>query len=272
VGSYRHDPLSAAVEIAWASGLTTVVAAGNDGTGVVTAPGRDPYVLTVGSADNSLSTDPAQATVPAWSGSATFDGFAKPDVLASGVSVVSLRAPGSTIDTMYPQARIDGNYFRGSGTSMSTALTSGMAAILIEHHPNATPDDVKGAITSTASPVAQTQGPAGEINLSAALAAHADEAWNQDWKPALPGLRMPWQFDEWSATRWSATRWSATRWSATRWSATRWSDIAWDATRWSDIAWDATRWSATRWSDIAWDATRWSATRWSSDSWGNSGP
>src|SRR3954451_13449000 len=43
---YEKDPLSAAVEAAWSSGLTVVVAAGNMGKGTVTSPGHDPFVIT----------------------------------------------------------------------------------------------------------------------------------------------------------------------------------------------------------------------------------
>jgi serine protease AprX len=53
--SYQLDPLCQAVESAWKSGIVVVVAASNngryqptDGYGTVTAPGNDPYVITVG--------------------------------------------------------------------------------------------------------------------------------------------------------------------------------------------------------------------------------
>src|SRR5208283_2954693 len=55
--SYTQDPLCQAVESAWKSGIMVVVAAGNygrvsvngsNGFGTITAPGNDPYVLTVG--------------------------------------------------------------------------------------------------------------------------------------------------------------------------------------------------------------------------------
>jgi serine protease AprX len=53
--SYQLDPLCQAVESAWKSGIEVVVAASNngryqptDGYGTVTAPGNDPYVITVG--------------------------------------------------------------------------------------------------------------------------------------------------------------------------------------------------------------------------------
>jgi serine protease AprX len=55
--SYTVDPLCQAVEQAWQSGITVVVAAGNygrdndagnNGYGTITSPGNDPYVITVG--------------------------------------------------------------------------------------------------------------------------------------------------------------------------------------------------------------------------------
>jgi hypothetical protein len=102
---------------------------------------------------------------------------------------------------------------------------SGIAAIVIEHHPNAVPDDVKGAIASTATAMPKAGIAAGEVNLTAALTAQADPAWEQHWKTALPWLHMPWDGEEWSATRWSDVGWDATRWSATRWSTDSWGDL-----------------------------------------------
>ncbi|MGC2730496.1 MAG: S8 family serine peptidase, partial [Candidatus Sulfotelmatobacter sp.] len=55
--SYTQDPLCQAVEAAWKAGIVVVVAAGNygrvgvngsNGFGTITAPGNDPYVITVG--------------------------------------------------------------------------------------------------------------------------------------------------------------------------------------------------------------------------------
>jgi len=50
-GSYRLDPLAAAVEMAWLRGLVVVAAAGNTG-GAPDSPGADPYVITVGATDD----------------------------------------------------------------------------------------------------------------------------------------------------------------------------------------------------------------------------
>jgi serine protease AprX len=252
---YLLNPLSTAVEAAWASGITVVVAAGNDGRAGVSSPGDDPYVLTVGATDTRGTARTNDDIVPGWSGRQRVVGLAKPDVVAPGVSVVSLRAPGSTIDAQHPEGRIDATYFRGSGTSMSTALVSGAAAIVMAHHPNATPDDVKGAIVDSAD---RTADGAQAVDLAGADRATPQADWWQHYPVAL-GL---WGFGLLTGMPWNGTRWSNDFWSATRWKATRWS-----ATRWSDEFWSATRWKATRWSDLDWAATRWSATRWSAEAW-----
>jgi serine protease AprX len=140
---------------------------------------------------------------------------------------------------------------------MSTALTAGGAAVLLWGHPEATPDDVKGALVSGADDL---ESGAKAVNIGAALDAQPDDGWVQQ-QPTADGSDSVWGSDEtmpWTGTRWSGTRWSGTRWSGTRWSGTRWSATRWSATRWSATRWSATRWSATRWS-----ATRWSAVRWS---------
>ena len=100
----------------------------------------------MGAADTAGTPSTANDVVPAWSGREQFRGYSKPDVVAPGVSVVSLRAPGSTVDVTHPEGRVGDTYFRGTGTSMSTAMVSGSAALLLASHPAATPDDVKGAL------------------------------------------------------------------------------------------------------------------------------
>ncbi|MCZ7534664.1 MAG: S8 family serine peptidase [Acidimicrobiia bacterium] len=278
---YMANPLSGAVEAAWASGIAVVGAAGNEGDGVVTSPGSDPWIVTVGASDTNGTPDVADDAVPEFSGREDFRRYSKPDVVAPGVSVISLRAPGSTIDTEHPEGRIGDAYFRGSGTSMAAALVAGGLATLVQLHPEATPDDLKGALIDGG--VSIEDGSALAVSLDGADQAEPRRDWWQRQPIAFGGLgrglrdRMPWAATRWSATRWNATRWSATRWNATRWNATRWSDqewaatrwsaTRWNATRWSDQEWAATRWNATRWNATRWSATRWSATRWSDEEW-----
>lgn len=248
--AWQADPLSAAVEAAWASGITVVTSSGNDGRGTVTSPGRDPWVVTVGATDVHGTVSTSDDTVPSFSGSGRVPPHSvKPEVVAPGVDVVSVRAPGSTLDTLHPAARVGDDGFRGSGTSMSSALTAGAAAVLVWGHPDATPDDVKGALIEGA------DGAIRAVNVGASMNVDAAD-WDQ-WHPITgsgvdEAVGAPWTATRWSATRWSATRWSATRWSATRWSGTRWSGTRWSGTRWSGTRWSGTRWSGTRWSAAEW--------------------
>jgi serine protease AprX len=254
------NPLDAAAEATWASGITVVAAAGNEGRAGVTAPGDDPWVVTVGATDTKGTPGVRDDTIPEWSGRERVVGVRKPELHAPGVSVVSLRAAGSTVDTEHPDARIGDTYFRGSGTSMSTAMVAGAVAVLTAEHPAATPDDVKGALVDGATPIRGGR----VLSVAGAERAEPQRDWWQDHPAAirLPGDRMPWARGKWSATRWTMTRWTMTRWTMTRWTDESWHMTRWTMTRWTDESWHMTRWTATRWT-----ATRWTASRWTSGEW-----
>ena len=156
------DPLNHAVQRAWVEGITVVVSAGNFGQpatgatyGTVTKPGDDPFVLTVGSVDDLETTKITDDRLPGFSSwGPTAAGAVKPDVVAPGARLVSLRAPGSFIDTM--PGIVNTTYRRGSGTSMSAAVVSGLAAQLLEAEPTWRPDDVKDALMTSARDAAST--------------------------------------------------------------------------------------------------------------------
>ena len=258
---YVTNPLSGAVEAAWASGITVVTSAGNGGAGSVTSPGDDPWVVTVGATDTTGGLTPLAQPLAPFSGSEQFARYAKPDVVAPGTSVVSLRAPGSTVDVANPNARVGDTYFRGSGTSMSTALVSGIAADLLDDHPAATPDDIKGALLDGGVAVAGSTAPA--VNLQGADTATPRAEWWQRFPVAFNGLGrgfntgMPWTASRWTASRWTASRWTASRWTASRWTASRWTASRWTDSGWNDAAWAASRWTASRWTDASWNASAW---------------
>jgi serine protease AprX len=151
--SYKVDPLNYAVEKAWDAGVVVVVSASNRGpaAGTISKPGDDPLVITVGSTDDMGTPGLGDDRLPDFTsrGPTAADGLAKPDVTAPGAHVVSLRAPGSEIDTRFPNY-VDGSYRQGSGTSMAAAVVSGVAATMIQAAPLTTPDRVKFALTATA--------------------------------------------------------------------------------------------------------------------------
>jgi serine protease AprX len=210
-------PLTEAVERLWADGITVVAAAGNGGGGV-DAPGIDPYVVTVGALDPTRAGQP----VAPWSNRGPdVAGRPKPDLAAPGVDVVSLRAPGSTIDLANPAARVGDAYFRGSGTSMSTAQVAGAAAAVAAAHPDWDPDQVKAALVTTARPLGAGLA---ALDLEAALGLASVKPANGDLLPLLAAGRAPasLQARALPAIRWVARHWAARHWAARHWAARHW--------------------------------------------------
>ena len=160
--SYTQDPLCQAVESAWKAGIVVVVAAGNygrvsvngsNGFGTITAPGNDPFVLTVGAMKSNGSSSPAAETKASYSskGPTTYDHVVKPDIMAPGNDIVSLAAPGATLEADYPSELVSGNdgnndYFTLSGTSMATPVVVGAVALLLQQNSALTPDQVKARL------------------------------------------------------------------------------------------------------------------------------
>ena len=206
--SYTTDPLCQAVEAAWKAGIVVVCAAGNSGRasttqtvsaanegwgtayGSINSPGNDPLVITVGA---MKATDGLRAhdTIATYSsrGPSAVDMVLKPDIIAPGNMVVSLRAPGSTFDQLYgatnleptsayaPSSVTNSNYFVLSGTSMATPVVAGAAALMLQASPSLTPDTVKARLMLSADKWADPMGNAdpctygaGYIDIPAALA------------------------------------------------------------------------------------------------------
>ena len=257
---YLTNPLSGAVEAAWASGITVVTSAGNT-SGTVSSPGDDPWVVTVGATDSTGGTTTANNPLAPFSGSEAFATYSKPDVVAPGVSDISLRAPGSLVDVLFPNARVGDAYFRGSGTSMSTALVSGAAAVLISQHRHATPDDIKGALVDGGVTIKGSTAPA--VSLQGAEQATPSASWTQTFPIAFDGLGMGLT----DQMPWAATRWTASRWTDSGFSASRWTDDGFSASRWTDDGFSASRWTDDSWTSADWTATRWTASRWTDASW-----
>ena len=151
--SYKTDPLDAAVEAAWFSGIVVVAAAGNEGVApdaVSYAPGNDPYVISVGALDDRGSTSLYDDQLASWSSrGVTQDGVQKPEVLAPGNRLIAPLAPNSDFERLCRKCMISHSYFRLSGTSMASGVVSGVAALVLEKNPGMTPNQVKGALMGT---------------------------------------------------------------------------------------------------------------------------
>ena len=174
--SYKQDPLCQAVEKAWKAGIVVVVAAGNlgrdnsfgeQGYGTITAPGNDPYVITVGAMKSMFTNTAADDQIATYSskGPSAVDHIVKPDIVAPGNGRVSTLP--STTATLYANnastavpknyyqvgatSSASSNYYRLSGTSMATPEVSGAIALMLQKNSSLTPDQVKARLMKTAS-------------------------------------------------------------------------------------------------------------------------
>jgi serine protease AprX len=154
--SWTVDPLSWAAEVAWRDGIVVVTSAGNDGlSGAGLAnPAYNPWLIAVGAVDTKGTEGVDDDVVPAFSarsGGSTGDRLL--DVVAPGVGIVSAAVSGSHISDANPGARIGNGFIRGSGTSQAAAVVSGGVALLLQHRPTLTPNQVKALLRTSANPI-----------------------------------------------------------------------------------------------------------------------
>ena len=168
--SCSEDPLCQAVEKAVKAGLVVVVAAGNRGPEprTIESPGNSSLAITVGAVDDRRTIRQSDDRITAFSSRGpTLDGRIKPDLVAPGEAIISLRAPCSLLDREFPFLRKGKKYFVLSGTSMSTPIVSGAAAQLLQSNPCLTPRQVKAVLKRNTFRLklgANTAG-SGEINM-----------------------------------------------------------------------------------------------------------
>ena len=299
--SYRTDPMSAAVEIAWRRGLVVVVAAGNGGParGTVASPGIDPYAITVGATDDQGTISPRDDTLAPFSSWGSADSNAKPDLVAPGRRIVSLRVPGSALDRLFADrvvtASTGATYIRMSGTSMATPVVSGAVALLLQRRPSLTPDQVKAILVASTQPYGQDTGVAlpdpsadGSGLLDALAAVQSDGAAmssgtggiglpnsvpladslvaraNRGLRPADSFARSLLPVLRGIPLRWKDPTLGGIDWTALTWDSIAWDSVAWDNFAWDSIAWDSIAWDSIAWDSIAWDSIAWDSINWDS--------
>ena len=288
--SYRVDPLNYAVEKAWASGVTVVVAASNRGpeAGTISKPGDDPWVITVGAVDDRGTPGLGDDTVPNFSsrGPTAADGLAKPDVVAPGAHVVSLRAPGSAIDTQFPNY-VGEAYRKGSGTSMATGVVSGTVALMLQADRTLGPDRVKHALMATARDDASADRMAVGAGLVDAYAA----SFAAPAGVANQGLERSTGLGSLDASRGSAKvrlasqvptvatglltaqlgLWRPVQTLYGPWTGSSWYGSSWYGSSWYGSSWYGSSWYGSSWYGSSWyggfEGSSWYGSSWYGSSW-----
>jgi serine protease AprX len=307
--AYGIDPLAYAVEQAWKKGIVVVTAAGNTGyqrgnsAPGLADPAYDPYVIAVGGVDSAGTGALGDDRMGTYSASSTGCGSCKnPDLVAIGSHLQGLRVPGSYVDQNHPEGQLGDRYFRGSGTSEATAVTSGTVALILSMYPTLTPDQVKKLLQSSASKVGgadtQAQG-GGEINYNSLVQANPGNA-SQNFASSTgkgtlelargsdhltdDGVVLTGEKDifghafnsastataEAAASSWSGGDWNGSTWSGSSWSASSWSSSSWSGSSWSGSSWSSNSWSSNSWSSSSWSGSTWSGSSWSGSSWSGS--
>ena len=116
--------LQAAVQYALSKNVIMIASSGNDGSKTLVYPASYGGVQGIGSSTN---TDLRSA----------FSNY--------GSGVVTFAAPGEGVITTYP----GGNYAAGWGTSFSTPMVAGAAALVLQARPNSKPGDITNALSKT---------------------------------------------------------------------------------------------------------------------------
>jgi len=292
LGPASVDPVDLACEAAVKAGIVVVAAAGNEGDfgmGGVVAPGNDPYVVTVGATDTQQTpstSDDAVAAYSSW-GPTLFDEYAKPDLVAPGNRVISLRVPDSFIDTNFPAnlipvdtyvptatADATPSYLMLSGTSCSTPVVAGAVALLLQKDPSLSPADVKLRLMDSADPVAggsAYQQGAGALDVAGALKDRViakgsqKKGLSQDLGNGLKFL-TPATYNAWMTRVGATYGWTPYDW-PTAWKKFQWTKFQWTKFQWTKFQWTKFQWTKFQWTKFQWTKFQWTKFQWTKFQW-----
>ncbi|MEA2676327.1 MAG: hypothetical protein QOJ81_468 [Chloroflexota bacterium] len=302
---YRLDPLAYAAEVAWRNGIVVVAAAGNEGFGntKLNNPAYDPFVIAVGADDTRGTAGSGNDLVPAFSARGDARGV---DFVAPGKSVISLRVPGSYIDTNFPGGRVGDRFFRGSGTSQAAAVTSGVVALLLQQRPNLTPDQVKYILRQSAAPLPSEDTVAkgkGLVAIDRAMNfATPTSSYQQTFEQttglgSIEGARGSQRLTDngvelkgeqdifgntlntsawaplsasgssWTGGTWMGSSWTGSSWTGSSWTGSSWTGSSWTGSSWTGSSWTGSSWTGSSWTGSSWTGSSWTGSSWTGSSW-----
>ena len=142
------------------AGIVVFASAGNAGKaedgspilGGISSPGNSPYAITVGAMNTKGTATRSDDIMATYSsrGPTKYEQAVKPDVVAPGNKIVSLEIANTYLTRNYSHFHLAGRstnaYMQLSGTSMSAAVVTAGAALLMQAHPNITSTQLKIAL------------------------------------------------------------------------------------------------------------------------------
>ncbi len=240
--SYHESALSAALEVLWFNKIVVVVSAGNGGKQRLYPPANDPFVITVGAADDKGTTAISDDTLPAFSAyGMTADGFFKPDIVAPGTNIVApLSGDDNNLTWAHPDNKLPypytASYYKMSGTSMAAGVVSGAVALLLEDEPNLTPDQVKYRLQATAKPLSWGEScstGAGYLDIYSAVKGNTTQSANTN----LQASQLLWSGND--PVTWGSVSWNSVSWNSVSWNSVSWNSVSWNSVSWNSVSWNS---------------------------------
>jgi serine protease AprX len=297
------DPLVFAAEQAWRAGIVVVASAGNDAanTSRLATPAVSSAILAVGASDPRGTLRTFDDVIPEF---ARYGAMPRGvDLVAPGVSVIGLRVPGGFIDTNVSTGRVGDRFQRASGTSQATAVVSGLAALLLSRHPDATPDMVKAYLTGNADRLRLRQpgmprvtpdehramsgaGSAfvggskrmrtvasivptgtGLGSLDASRGSYFVTNGEVELRGEIDIFGAAWDPATWTPLSSTGTAWTGGIWNGNRWTGDGWGETGWIDVTWTDSEETSADWTGVRWKGVRWKNVIWDGVRWKDASW-----
>ena len=267
-GTYQLSTLDLAVERVWAAGIVVVVSAGNGGTGAIDyAPANDPLALTVGATDPKGTNSSGDDVVTSFSATGTTQGgYAKPEMVAPGRLIASVLPSGTTLALLAPAGnKVAPGYASISGTSFAAPQVAGAAALLLQKHPDWSPDQIKWTLVQKAHGIAGGQS-LRTLEANAAIGVATPGLANQGVLALVcaPGstcladtgvstLSSSWNSSSWNSSSWNSSSWNSSSWNSSSWNSSSWNSSSWNSSSWNSSSWNSSSWNTSSWNSYSWD-------------------